>query len=66
LDPKEARRRLDLIKKMAQKYPEVAGGGQGGPSGGGGPIQITNESDYARLPSGTVYIDPAGKRRRKP
>jgi len=37
LDPKEARRRLDLIKKMAQKYPEIAGaGGQGGEGGGGG------------------------------
>lgn len=30
-----------------------------------GPVQIRSEAEYARLPSGSVYIDPTGKQRTK-
>jgi hypothetical protein len=68
LDPKEARRRLDLIKKMAQKYPEVAGGGQGGePTGGrgGGVAQPRSKAEMDALPSGTVFLTPDGRKKVK-
>ena len=32
----------------------------------GGPVRIAGDADYARLPSGTVFIGPDGKRRTKP
>lgn len=31
-----------------------------------GPPQVKSDADYARLPSGTVFVDPDGRRRRKP
>lgn len=31
-----------------------------------GPPQVQSDADYARLPSGTVFVDPDGRRRRKP
>jgi hypothetical protein len=41
----------------------VAGNNKGG---GGQPVRIQNAADYAKLPSGAVFIDPNGKTRRKP
>ena len=32
----------------------------------GGAVQIQNESDYNNIPSGQIYIDPNGIKRRKP
>lgn len=32
----------------------------------GGPVQIQSDADYNKLPSGAIFIDPEGKRRRKP
>jgi hypothetical protein len=38
-----------------------------GPAGGGGDTpRVQNAADFAKLPSGTVFIDPQGKKRRKP
>jgi hypothetical protein len=31
-----------------------------------GPARVTSDADYKKLPSGTVFIDPEGKMRRKP
>lgn len=32
----------------------------------GGPARVTNDDDFARLPSGTLFIGPDGKTRKKP
>lgn len=40
-------------------------GGAGRPVGQA-PVQITSDAEYDALPSGTVFIDPKGKPRRKP
>lgn len=40
-------------------------GGQPQNFGGGQPVQITGEADYAALPPGAEYIDPQGNRRTK-
>lgn len=37
----------------------------GGGAAGGAPRRIQNDAEYAALPSGSEYIDPTGKRRRK-
>lgn len=36
-----------------------------GPTGAGGLPRVRSRQEYARLPSGAEYIDPAGNRRRK-
>jgi hypothetical protein len=33
---------------------------------GGGPARVASDDDYARLPSGTVFVGPDGVERRKP
>jgi len=74
MDPTEARRRFDLLKALDQDYEAKygAGGGGGGTppaaaaAGGGTTPRVTSAAEYAALPSGTVYIDPTGKKRRKP
>lgn len=35
-------------------------------TGAKAPVKIMGDSDYSRLPSGAEFIDPQGKRRRKP
>lgn len=42
-----------------------SGGGMGGASQAG-PLRVTDQSAYAALPSGTLFIAPDGKTRRKP
>lgn len=32
----------------------------------GAPVRVTNDADYAKVPSGAIYIAPDGKTRRKP
>ena len=39
---------------------------QSTPGTGGGPVKIKGDADFAALPSGTEFIGPDGKRRRKP
>ncbi len=57
------------MRDLEQLYNE-AGIGTGAPAGGApgaaGPVQIKTADDYAKLPSGTSYIDPNGVRRTKP
>jgi len=46
----------------------TGGGGEGG-SGGGGPKKpptVHNDAEYDALPSGTVFIAPNGRRKKKP
>lgn len=67
------------LSDLESKVYGIGGSGGGGlpsrprvgaptpPAGGGGNVpQVRNAADYAALPSGTSYIDPNGKRRRKP
>ena len=57
LDPKEARRRLDLIKKMSMKYPGI------GESGGGGGQDIESPAPPRPpgVPAGATF-DPVTRR----
>lgn len=36
------------------------------PSGQQTPVKISTDDDYDKLPSGTIFLDPEGKQRRKP
>jgi hypothetical protein len=55
------------VQDFESKY--GGGGGDegqgGGGDAGGGPPRVTSPAEYAALPSGTVYIDPNGRRRTK-
>jgi hypothetical protein len=52
---------LDFTRPPASAAP---GGAGGGPQAG--PVRITGDADYARLPSGTRFIGPDGVERTKP
>jgi hypothetical protein len=39
---------------------------KGLPTAGGTPVRIAGDEDFAKLPSGTVFVGPDGKQRRKP
>ena len=49
--------RRDMGKKMEQAMPSASKAG---------PAQVTGDEDYNKLPSGTLFISPDGKTRRKP
>ena len=49
--------RRDIGRKMEAAMPK---------QGATGPTAIKSDEDYNALPSGTIFIDPDGKRRRKP
>lgn len=62
---------LSLTPQQAGGMEEVditkAGSGQSvGSQAGGKPIQVSTKAERDALPSGTLYIDPAGQVRRKP
>lgn len=46
--------------------PSASGSGSPSPAAQSGPAQITSDADYDALPSGTTFIGPDGKTRRKP
>ena len=48
--------RRDMGKKMDQAMPKPDAG----------PTQVSSDEDYNKLPSGTLFISPDGKTRRKP
>lgn len=48
--------RRDMGKKMDQAMPKP----------NAGPTQVSSDEDYNKLPSGTLFISPDGKTRRKP
>ncbi len=60
-------RNLDRFERV---YNEIVNGPAGAeaaqPSAGGGPVQVTSDADYDALPSGTEFVGPDGKTRRKP
>ena len=50
-----------------EKMQNEAGGNQGGGAQAGGSLkQITSDAEFNALPSGTEFLDPNGKKRRKP
>lgn len=49
--------RRDIGKKMEASLPK---------QGANGPTSITSDEDYNKLPSGTLFVSPDGKTRRKP
>lgn len=53
--------------QQAMKEAGYRGGEAAAPAQGGQPrvVRIKNDDDYARLPVGTIFIGPDGKRRRK-
>jgi hypothetical protein len=57
---------LDTLEKLQQKYAHLNGEQEGGQSPSSAPIRIKNNTDYDSLPSGSTFIDPFGKTRRKP
>jgi hypothetical protein len=59
---------LNLRKEAALIRDRHAGVGKSAPAEapGGGPKRVASDADYNALPSGTVFIDPEGKQRRKP
>lgn len=60
---------LQAAKDRADRMAASAPGGQSGAGGmgnSGGPPQISTDAEFDALPSGAVFIDPQGNRRRKP
>jgi len=54
------------IEPKAQAiFDRLRGGGNDWSDKGAAPVKITNDADYAKLPSGARYIDPTGKERTK-
>lgn len=49
--------RRDIGKKMEESLPK---------KGASGPASVKSDEDYNKLPSGTLFISPDGKTRRKP
>ena len=49
------------MKQLRAWFTEALGKG-----GGGGPPRINSDAEYNALPSGTIFIGPDGKQRRKP
>jgi hypothetical protein len=50
-----------------EKMQNEAGGNEGGGAEAGGALkQITSDAEFNALPSGTEFLDPNGKKRRKP
>jgi hypothetical protein len=74
LDPKVIRERMATRQKIMNdaatrmRNSAVAGGKSGKQfdAATGGPVRVTNDADYAKVPSGATYITPDGKTRRKP
>lgn len=69
----EAERRLtevqQLLEEIQARRNRAAGGfdtARGTDAGGGAVTTVRTAAEYAALPSGTVFIDPNGKRRKKP
>lgn len=63
------RRRLDALQQQYPRggIPAVSSmGGSAASATGSGVAQIQNDAQYNALPSGTVFIGPDGKQRRKP
>jgi hypothetical protein len=69
---------LQKVEAATQRLSEVARlkygvpGEQASPAGAGpapadtGPARVASDADYNALPSGTVFVGPDGKTRRKP
>ncbi len=58
---------LDNRKKaLADQIKETRTRMSGKPAKGEGPVQVKSDADYEALSSGAEFIDPDGKRRRKP
>jgi hypothetical protein len=57
---------LDDIERSFAKGGAAAAPKPPANPGGGGPKRITSDAEYDALPSGTVFIDPDGKERKKP
>jgi len=53
-------------KGVPKTLPEQAAAARKMVEGAGKELRVTTEDDYNRLPSGAVYIDPKGVKRRKP
>jgi len=65
LEPEELRRKQAELEALLN--PESARRENGGGARGGDrPPQVSTRAEYDRLPSGTEYIDPKGRTRRKP
>lgn len=70
----ELREVIELGIERAQKRAETAKGNMPGGTGAasaaapqaGAPVQITSDEEYDALPSGTEFVGPDGKTRRKP
>lgn len=61
-------RNLDRFERV---YNEIVNGPQGGgaaddPGASSGPVTVTSDAEYDALPSGTTFVGPDGKTRRKP
>jgi hypothetical protein len=52
--------------KLAKGAARRAEGRDNSGSTGSGPAKVTSDADYAKLPSGTEFIGPDGKTRKKP
>lgn len=52
--------------KDAVLHPEAHAATRPPTQSGGGPAKVASDADYAKLPSGAVFIGPDGKQRRKP
>lgn len=55
---------IELLSPKAQAAYQKLSGGYG--QNGGAPAQIQSDAEYDKLPSGSVFIAPDGKKRRKP
>jgi hypothetical protein len=55
----------NMLNAIETGYKDLLSGGQAAPQQQQAPIQITGDSDYAQLPSGTQYIAPDGSTRTK-
>jgi hypothetical protein len=63
MSPQELERSFGIIDQLVAKMRQ-----DGAPSAppSGQPVRITNDADYARLPSGATFVGPDGVTRRKP
>ena len=63
-DPLASPEQIEMDKRMIQElYSDLSHMGDGGY---GAPVQPKSKAEYDALPSGTIFIDPNGVRRRKP
>ena len=59
-------KRKDFDAKLSPRAKQVVSGLEGQQPAAAGPVKISGDADYDKLPSGAIFIGPDGQQRRKP